>query len=82
VSVKLNGPVIENTFTLPESALQVGQVFWIVKNGSITEVSADILGRIDGQYLVKAFDYDQGIVTGAVPGARDGLPVRLAGAQQ
>jgi RND family efflux transporter MFP subunit len=81
VSVRLNGPDIENAFTLPESALQVGQVFWIVKNGNITEVAANILGRSDGQYLVEAFDYGQGIVMGAVPGAKDGLPVRVAGAQ-
>jgi RND family efflux transporter MFP subunit len=81
VSVKLNGPMLENTFMLPESALQVGQVFWIVKNGSIAEVPAKILGRSDGQYLVKAFEYDQGIIIGAVPGAKYGLPVRLAGTE-
>jgi RND family efflux transporter MFP subunit len=81
VSVTLNGPDIENTFTLPESALQVGQVFWTVKNGNIAEIPASILGRSDGQYLVNAFDYDQGIIIGAVPGATDGLPVRLAGSQ-
>ncbi|MFT7403826.1 efflux RND transporter periplasmic adaptor subunit [Zhongshania sp.] len=78
VSVKLNGPAIENTFKLPESALQVGQSFWIVKDGAITGVDAIILGRSNGHYLVEAFDYGDGIVTGAVPGARDGLPIRLA----
>jgi hypothetical protein len=36
------------------------------------------LGRSDGEYLVKAFDYAQGIVTGSVPGAKQGMPVRLA----
>lgn len=81
VSVKLDGPVIEDAFMLPESALQVGQVFWIVKDDSIAEVPADILDRNDGQYLVKAFDYNQGVVVGAVPGARYGLPVRLSGAE-
>ena len=79
VSILLNGPLINDTFMLPESALQVGQVFWIVKNGNIAEVEANILGRNDGEYLVKAFDYAQGIVTGSVPGAQDGMPVRLAG---
>jgi RND family efflux transporter MFP subunit len=81
VSVKLNGPTITDSFMLPESVLQVGQVFWIVKNGSIAEVPANILGRSDGHYLVKAFDYDQGIIMGAVPGARYGLPVRLTGTE-
>jgi hypothetical protein len=70
---------MDDTFMLPESALQVGQVFWIVKDGNIAEVSANILSRSDEEYLVKAFDYDQGIIMGAVPGARPGLAVRLAG---
>ena len=78
VSVKLSGPVIDNTFLLPESAVQVGQTFWIVKDGTIAEVSANILGRSNGQYIVEAFEYAEGVITGAVPGARDGLPVRLA----
>lgn len=77
VSAKLSGPIIDNIFILPESALQVGQTLWIVKDGTIVEVSANILGRSNGQYLVEAFEYGQGIVTGAVPDARDGLPVRL-----
>jgi RND family efflux transporter MFP subunit len=77
VTVKLSGPIIESVFILPESALQVGQTLWIVKDGKILEVPANILGRQNGQYLVEAFEYAEGIVTGAVPGARDGLPVRL-----
>jgi RND family efflux transporter MFP subunit len=76
-SVKLSGPIIDNTFMLPESALQVGQTFWIVKNGSIAEISANILGRSNGQYLVEAFEYGEGIIIGAVPGSRNGLPVRI-----
>ncbi|MFT6906405.1 MAG: RND family efflux transporter MFP subunit [Oleiphilaceae bacterium] len=78
VSVKLSGPLTDNIFMLPESTLQVGQIFWIVKDGTIKEISANILGRSNGQYMVEAFDYEDGIVTGAVPGARDGLKVRLA----
>jgi RND family efflux transporter MFP subunit len=78
VSAKLSGPIIDNIFMLPESALQVGQTFWIVKDGTIEEVPANILARSNGQYMVEAFDYAQGIVTGTVPGARNGLAVRLA----
>lgn len=78
VSVELKGPVVNDTFLLPESAIQVGQVFWTVSNGNLVEVAANVLGRQNGQYLVEAFEYDQGIVAGTVPGARDGLPVRLA----
>ncbi|PKG98114.1 efflux RND transporter periplasmic adaptor subunit [Paraglaciecola sp. MB-3u-78] len=78
VSVNLSGPEIDNTFMLPESALQVAQTFWILKNGSIESVSAKILGRSNGQYLVEAFEFADGIVTGTIPGARDGMAVRLA----
>jgi RND family efflux transporter MFP subunit len=78
VSVTINGPITNNTFMLPESALQVGEVFWIVKNGTIAEVSATILGRSSGQYLVESFEYGDGIVTGSVPGGGVGLSVRLA----
>jgi RND family efflux transporter MFP subunit len=78
VSTKLSGPIIDNIFMLPESALQVGQIFWVVKNSTIEEVPANILARSNGQYMVEAFDYAQGIVTGTVPGAQNGLAVRLA----
>jgi RND family efflux transporter MFP subunit len=76
VSVNLSGPVISNIFILPESAIQVGQTFWIVKNGTIESVSAKIFGRSNGQYLVEAFEFNDGIVTGTVPGARNGMAVR------
>ncbi|MFT5541571.1 MAG: RND family efflux transporter MFP subunit [Glaciecola sp.] len=78
VSVTLSGPTIENSFMLPESALKVGEVLWIVRNNTIVEVSANILGRSNGKYLVEAFEYGEGIIIGSVPGARDGLAVRLA----
>ncbi|MFT6047308.1 MAG: RND family efflux transporter MFP subunit [Arenicella sp.] len=78
VSVTLRGPKTDNIFTLPESALQAGQTLWIVKNNTIEGVTVKILGRSNGQYLVQAFDYGEGIVSGALPGARDGLTVRLA----
>ena len=77
VSVNLSGPVIDNIFILPESALQVGQTFWIVKKGTIESVSAKIFGHSNGQYLVEAFEFNDGIVTGTVPGARNGMAVRL-----
>jgi RND family efflux transporter MFP subunit len=78
VSVKLSGPIINNIFILPESALQVGQALWIVENGTMKEIPANILDRNNGQYMVEAFEYGEGIIIGSVPGARDGLLIRLA----
>jgi RND family efflux transporter MFP subunit len=78
VSVNLSGPVIDNTFLLPESTLQIAQTFWIVKNDTIESISPKILGRSNGQYIVEAFEFADGIVTGTIPGARDGMAVRVA----
>lgn len=78
VTVELSGPLINNTFILPENALQGGQALWIVKNGAISEITVNVLGRSGGQYLIEAFEYADGIVIGTVPGARDGLAVRVA----
>lgn len=81
VSVTLTGPLINNTLRLPESALQVGQTFWVVEDDAIKSVKASILGRSNGSYLVESFDYADGIVTGTIPGARAGMAVRIAEAK-
>jgi RND family efflux transporter MFP subunit len=82
VTVKLSGPITDNIFLLPESVLQVGQTFWIVENDAIESVSAKILGRNNGQYLVEAFEFGDGIVTGTVPGAREGMSIRFVEMKQ
>ena len=71
-------PQTETTPFYPRSPYAVAKLyaFWIVKNGVIESISATILGRSNGQYLVEAFEYADGIVTGTVPGARDGMAVR------
>jgi RND family efflux transporter MFP subunit len=77
VTVKLSGPTIDSIFMLPETALQIGKTFWIVKNEAIQSVSAKILGSNNGEYLVEAFEFGDGIVIGNVPGAREGMPIRV-----
>ena len=77
VTVKLSGPTIDSIFMLPETALQIGETVWIVKNEAIQSVSAKILGRNNGEYLVEAFEFGDGIVIGNVPGAREGMPIRV-----
>jgi RND family efflux transporter MFP subunit len=81
VSVKLSGSPIANTILLPETALQVGQSVWVVQNDVISKVSANVLGRSNGKVLVEAFDYAEGVVIGSVPGARNGLAVRVVEAK-
>jgi RND family efflux transporter MFP subunit len=78
VSVALKGPMIDDVYMVPENAMQIGQVFWIVENGVITEIPATVLDYNNGEYMVKAFDYGEGIIIGSVPGAKNGLSVRLS----
>ncbi|WP_371195181.1 efflux RND transporter periplasmic adaptor subunit [Glaciecola sp. SC05] len=77
VTVLLNSSTINNIFMLPDSAIQVGQTLWIAKDSALHSVSAKVIGRNGDQYIVEAFDYADGIVIGSVPGAREGMAIRL-----
>ena len=78
VDIAIRGPSIENTYTLPEAAEQVGAEVWIVDGGRLDIVRPTVLGRDGSGIVVSAFDYADGVVIGAVPGARQGLPVVMA----
>ncbi|MDE0224954.1 MAG: efflux RND transporter periplasmic adaptor subunit [Gammaproteobacteria bacterium] len=78
VDIEIEGPSLANTFTLPEAAEQVGAEVWIVDGGQLDVVRPTVLGRDGGGIVVGAFDYADGVVIGAVPGARRGLTVVTA----
>ena len=80
VDVAVDGPAVPNTFVLPAAAEQVGGTVWAVAGGTLRRVQPTELARIDAGWLVAAFDAADGVVLGAVPGAREGLPVQLAAA--
>lgn len=82
VDVAVDGPAVPNTFVLPTAAEQVGGAVWVVVGGALRRVQPTELARIDAGWLVAAFDAADGVVLGAVPGARPGLPVRPAAAPQ
>ena len=75
VDLEIEGPGLANTYTLPESAEQAGAEVWIVDGGRLEAVRPTVRGRDGRGIVVDAFDYAQGVVVGAVPGARRGLPV-------
>ena len=75
VDIEVSGPALENTYTLPEAAEQVGAEVWIVDEERLGIVRPTIRGRRGAGIVVDAFDYADGVVIGAVPGAREGLPV-------
>ena len=79
VDVEIEGPALEDVFRLPEAAEQVGAEVWIVNRGLLDSVSPTVLGRDVNGMVVPAFNYAEGVVVGAVPGARRGLPVVVAG---
>ena len=78
VDIEIEGPALRNTYTLPESAEQVGEEVWIVEEDRLEVVYPTVRGRDGAGIVVDAFDYAQGVVIGAVPGARQGLPVVMA----
>lgn len=82
VDVAVDGPAVPNTFVLPAAAEQVGGTVWAVADGTLRRMQPTELARIDAGWLVAAFDAADGVVLGAVPGAREGLPVQLAAAPQ
>lgn len=79
VDMEIEGPALANTYTLPEAAEQVGAEVWIVDGARLEVMRPTVRGRGGAGIVVDAFDYADGVVIGAVPGARRGLPVVLAG---
>ena len=82
VDVAVDGPAVPDTFVLPAAAEQVGGAVWTVADGTLRRQQPTELARIDTGWLVAAFDAADGVVLGAVPGAREGLPVQLAATPQ
>ena len=79
--ISIAGPVHDDVFVLPESALQDGGSVWIVDGGALKAVQPQTLGYADGGVVVEAFDAGDGVVVGTLPGAREGLAVEASDAQ-
>lgn len=82
VDVEVAGPALANTFLLPAAAEQVGGSVWVVAGGALRQTVPETLGRTPAGWLVAAFDAADGVVIGAVPGARPALPVQTAAAAE
>ena len=82
VDVEVAGPALANTFLLPAAAEQVGGSVWVVAGGALRQAVPETLGRTPAGWLVAAFDAADGVVIGAVPGARPALPVQTAAAAE
>ena len=82
VDVEIEGPVFDDTFVLPDSAEQANDRVWIVANGELRAVSTPTFGRTADGWITQAFDPEDGVVLGAVPGATEGQTVQIAGSNR
>jgi hypothetical protein len=78
VQVAIDGPSYKDVYVLPESVLQERGSVWVVKGGVLRSFEPESLGRTSEGWVVRSFDAGAGVVSGTVPGARDGLPVAVA----
>ena len=81
VKVHINGRVEDNVYRIPQAAEQAGSMLWIVRNGSLEEVAPTILSRKDKELIVRAFDFGDGLVVGAVTNAYAGMNVSIIEAE-
>ena len=75
VEIDLEGPAYDDVYVLPESVLQERDSVWVVRNGLLSAFTPTTLGRTAAGWVVQAFDAGEGVVVGALPGAREGLEV-------
>ena len=75
VEVAITGPSHENVYVLPESVVQERGSVWVVDGGMLRSFVPRALGRTGDGWVVEAFDAGEGVVVGALPGARAGLAV-------
>ena len=79
VDARIQGPELLDALQLPAAATQANGSLWYVSNDQLTRHDPVILGRNDKGPIIKRFDYDQGIVVGAVPGGTSGQEVSILG---
>ncbi len=80
VHVTITGPARDNVFVLPEAARQERGRVWVVEDGVLRGLAPQTLGHTSQGWVVEAFDAADGVVVGAVPGAREGLEVQVESA--
>ncbi|RPG27363.1 MAG: efflux RND transporter periplasmic adaptor subunit [Gammaproteobacteria bacterium TMED92] len=80
VDVAIAGSALPDALQLPESATQANGSVWYVKDNQLLRHDPVVLGRNQQGSIIQRFDYAQGIVLGAVPGAAAGQQVAVLGA--
>lgn len=73
--VTVEGKTHENVFALPNSARQLNDHVWIVKDSKVVTTKPRIQGRTSSEWLVDTFDFGDGILVGSYPGVKPGIEV-------
>ena len=76
--ITVAGPAHTGVYVLPEATAQANDRVWVVRDGALASVKPRTVGRVDGGWVVEAFDAGDGVVLGTLPGAREGLAVTPA----
>ena len=82
VEVEIAGPVFSDVFVLPNAVLQKGDSVWVVRDGKLQWFQPETYQITADGWMVKAFDPGEGVVVGALPGAREGLAVSAKAVQE
>ncbi len=80
VNIVVEGPEVASTYLLPPAAEQIGRSVWVVAGGALEQVVPRTLANTADGWVVAAFDFKDGVVLGAVPGAAPGLQVDVGSA--
>ena len=78
VSVTVYGREQSNVYRIPEIAEQENSTLWIVRDGLLERVTAQIIDRKNEELTVVAFDFGLGIVVGSLVGVYPGQRVAIA----
>ena len=78
VEVEIEGMPLSDTYRLSESARQMNDTLWLVRNGQLALFKPELLASTPDGLIVRAFDYGEGIILGTIPGAREGLEVQIS----
>jgi RND family efflux transporter MFP subunit len=75
VDVEIMGPLITDTYRIPEAAMQENRTVWVVEDGRLARRQPQLVFADAGVVSVLPFDFADGIVVGALNDPQEGDPV-------
>lgn len=78
VNVEINGPVVADTFTFPDIALQENRSVWVVDSQTLVKRQPQIIFARDGKIVARHFDIGDGIVVTPLNNPKQGMAVTIS----